>query len=215
MRLNRFSVDIWAHAAFDPTTLMVGSVASSVVGGVTSLIGGSNAQAGATIAAGGQIAAGNAALQAGQMQQAAYNYEAQEDTENASQAFAGGQRQMLADQDKTRLAISTAGTNAGVGSASVIQGQIAKRGSYNAAMDMFNGESAETGLLNKAAGETYSGEAALIGGEEAQTASQIQAQATIAGGSAAMDSSIGSAFGSFGNAFKSYGSFAFPTVKSS
>jgi hypothetical protein len=241
--VKRFSADIWAHAAFDPGTLTAVSVGSGLIGGGISLFGGQQAKEadqegaalsaqGLELAAEGTLAAGDAALQAGVLQKASYDYEAAQDTDNASTAFAAGQRQMLADNDKTRLAISTAraaaagnGTNVAVGSPSSIIGSIARRGSYNAAMDMFNGASAATGLRNKAAGETFSGDAALFGGEEQQQASRIQAQAqrlqaqaTLASGKAAGDaaelSSFGSAFGSFGSAAKTYGSFAYPSIRS-
>ncbi len=158
---------------------------------------------GTGLSASGTIAGGNAAAAAGQMQQQAANFQAAQDEENATQAFASGQRQMLADQDKTRLALSTVrataagnGTDAGVGSPATIAGSIARRGSFNAAMDMFNGASAETGLLNKAAGERYTGEAEAIGGQEAQGASDLAAWGTIAGGAGSM--------------LKGYGQYAYP-----
>jgi len=189
MRNNRFTVDIWAHACFDPATLMVGSLAATAVG--------------SGISAMGTIAGGNAAAQAGQMQQAAANNQAAQLEENATQAFASGQRQALDDQEKTRLAISTArataagsGVNAGVGSPVSDVGALAKRGSYNAALDMFNGASAATGLRNQAAGVRYSGEAAAIGGQEQQQASLLSAAGTIAGGAGSM--------------LKSYGGYAYP-----
>jgi hypothetical protein len=185
--LKRFSVDIWQHACFDPgTMLMAGSLAASAVG--------------TGMQAAGTIAGGNAAAQAGAMQQQAANYQAAQDQENAGQAFAAGQRQMLSDQDKTRLAISSlragagaAGVDPGTGTAATLAGSIARRGSYNAAMDMFNGASTATGLQNKAQGEIYTGQADLIGGQEAQSASQLAALGTIAGGA--------------GSLFKGYGQY--------
>jgi hypothetical protein len=234
--MRRFSTDIWAHAAFDPGTLTAVSVGGSLLSGGMSIFGASKAeeageaaQQGAMISAQGTLAAGDAALEAGRLQKASYDFEAEQDTDNAAQSFAAGQRQALATQDKTRLAISSAravaggnGTNVAVGSPSAIVGDIARRGSYAAATDMFNGESAATGLRNKAAGERFSGEAALFGGQQQQAASRIAAQATLAGGEAARDSAtgnmlanIGNAFGSFGNAAKSYGTWAYPSVRSS
>jgi hypothetical protein len=205
---QRFSCDIWQRCCFDPATLTVASLATTAAGGVAQLIGGQTA-------ASATLAGGNAALQAGQMQQQAANYQAAQLTQNAGQAFASGQRQMLDDQEKTRLAISTAradagasGVNAGVGSPVSIVGSLARRGSYNAAMDMFNGESTATGLLNQAAGATYSGEAALIGGEEGQSASEISANATLAG-------TAGSLIGDVGSGLKIYGNAYNPSIKSS
>lgn len=189
MRTNRFTADIWAVACFDPATLTVASLASTAIGG--------------GISAMGTIAGGNAAAAAGQMQQQAANYQAGQLEENATQTFAAGQRQMLDTQEKTRLAISSAraaaagnGTNAGVGSPATIQGELAKRGSYNAAMDMFNGASTATGLRNQAAGVRYSGTAAAIGGQEAQQASLLSAAGTIAG--------------SAGSMLKTYGGYQYP-----
>lgn len=230
----------WSCVCFDPATLMAGAaVGSSLIGGATSLIGGSDAEAageqsaadieaGAALSASGTIAGGDAALMAGQLQQQAAYYAAEGLEQNAPLAVAAGQRQALDTTLNTNLAISTAranaagnGVNVAVGSPATIQGQLAQRGSYNAAMDMFNGKATATGLLNEAAGERYSGDAALIGGQLQQRAAQIAAQATIAGGKASADSalasgnaaltsSIGSAFSSFGNAAKTYGGFAYP-----
>lgn len=205
MLSKSWSVSIWDRACFDPGTLAVASLAGGAIKGISSLVGGS-------MSANATLAGGNAALLSGQLTQAADNYQAAQLTENAGQAFAAGQRQAIDTADKARLAMGTAradaagnGTNAGVGSAATIQGAIAKRGSYNAMMDMFNGESAETGMLNQAAGARFSGEASLIGGEEAQSASEIAANATIAG-------SIGNAFGSVGDMAKTYGSINWPSI---
>lgn len=184
MRSTSFTVDIWAHAAFDPMTLTAASIGATAIGGLMS--------------AGGTIAGGNAAKAAGVMQQrAAYNTAAQLD-QNAAQAFASGQRQMLDTRQRTNMAISSAraiaagsGTNAGVGSPATIQGALAQRGSYNAAMDMFNGASTATGLRNQAAGVRYGGNAAAIGGQEQQQASYLGAAGTIAGAAGGMARSYG------------------------
>lgn len=174
---------------FDPATLTVASLASTAIGG--------------GISAAGTIAGGNAAAQAGQMQQQAANYQAAQTEENARQSFASGQRQMLDTEEKTRLAISSAraagassGVDIGTGSPADVQGQLAKRGSYNAAMDMFNGASAASGLMNQAAGTRYTGVAEAIEGEQKKKASELAAAGTIAG--------------TAGSMFKTYGSYAFP-----
>lgn len=179
MRSRSFRVDIWAHAAFDPMTLTAASMRASAIGGLAS--------------AGGTIAGGNAAAAAGQMQQNAANYQASQLDSNAAQAFASGQRRMLDTQQTTRMAISSAralsagnGTDAGVGSAATAQGALAQRGSYNAAMDMFNGASTATGLRNQAAGVRYSGNIAAAEGQEQQQASQLAAAGTIAGAAGGM-----------------------------
>jgi hypothetical protein len=177
------------RACFDPATLTVASLASTAIGGAVS--------------AAGTIAGGDAAAQAGQMQQQAANFQASQIEDNSRQAFASGQRQMLDTQEKTRLTLSTLranaagnGVNAADGSPASIAGAIAKRGSYNAAMDMFNGESSATGLLNQAAGVRYTGQAAAIEGQEKQSASLLAAAGTLAG--------------TAGSMAKGYGSYAFP-----
>lgn len=203
--LHRFSCDVWQHACFDPGTLLLGglSIGSQVIG--AGLQG-----AGASAAAGATIAGGNAALQAGQLQKQAADFQAAQLEENAGQSFAAGQRQMLDAQERTRLAISSLragaagnGTNVAVGSNAAIAGDIERRGSYNAAMDMFNGDSARIGQLNQAAGVRLSGEAALIGGQEAQQASLLQAKA-------GEFNAAGTIAGSAGNIFKSIYGFTNP-----
>lgn len=189
MRNSRFTVDVWQHACFDPATLTVATLASTAVG--------------TGLSAAGTIAGGNAAAAAGQMQQTAANYQAAQLDENAAQAFASGQRKMLDTQQKTQLALSTLkanaagnGTDAGVGSNVTDAAALAQRGSYNAAMDMFNGASTATGLRNQAAGVRYTGQAEALGGEEARSGSELAAAGTIAGGAGSM--------------LKSYGSYAYP-----
>jgi hypothetical protein len=187
MRSNSFSCSIWDRACFDPLT-MASMATTAVAGGISAY---------------GTLAGGAAAKQAGDMQQQEANYQAAQLQQNASQAIASGQRQSLDTALKTRLAISTAranaagsGVNAGVGSPVEAQGQLAKRGSYNAAMDMFNGKSTATGLLNQAAGVTYSGQAAELSGEEQQSASYLAAAGTLAG--------------SAGSMMKTYGGYKYP-----
>lgn len=186
---KRFSADIWERCCFDPATLTAASIGATAIGtGVSAM---------------GTLAGGNAAAQAGQMQQQATNFQAAQIDSNATQAIAAGQRQAISTTQKTDLTLGTlranaagSGVNAGVGSPVDVAGAIAKRGSYNAAMDMFNGESTATGLQNQAAGIRYTGQAEAIGGQEQQTASELAAAGTIAGG--------------VGSGLKSYGSFAYP-----
>jgi hypothetical protein len=162
--------------------------------------------AGSVLQAQGTLAGGSYAKQAGDMQQVEANYQADQITQNASQAIASSQRQSLDTAMKTKLAISTAranagasGVNAAVGSPAEAVGQLAQRGSYLAAMDMFNGKSTATGLLNQAAGVRYSGQIAELSGEEQQDASKLAALGTLAG--------------SAGSMMKQYGSAAFPSMR--
>jgi hypothetical protein len=175
----------FANANFDPT----GGILTA---GLT--------MAGGAMSAGGTLAGGAFAKQAGQMQQQAAEYQAEEDEQNAAQAFAAGQRTSLDTAMKMRMAISKStavaagsGVNAGTGSSLTNVGEIEQRGSYQAATDLFNGESKATGLLNEAKAARYGGVIAKIGGEEAQTASYLTAAGTLAG--------------SAGGAFKNYSTY--------
>ena len=140
--------------------------------GLTALGGGINAM--------GTIAGGQMANQAAQ-------YKATQDTINASQAMAAGQRQALDKTLQTRMALSSLrarGAASGVDltspSAVGLAGGIGARGKYQSLMDMWQGQNQATGLLNQAAAERYSGQAA-------QTGASYSALGTIAsmGGSMA------------------------------
>lgn len=156
---------------FDPgTMLMVGSLAATA--------------AGTAISAGGTIAGGQAANQSAKFTAAQLDA-------NAAGATAAGQRTMLDTQEKTRLAQSSltaragaSGVNAGVGSPAAVTGEIAKRGSYLAALDLFRGQDTATGIQNQAAGTRYSGNAAEIG-------ANTSAAGTIAAGVGSMASQYG------------------------
>lgn len=156
--------------------------------------------AGSALSAAGTLASGNAAAQAGGMQQQAAYYQAAQTDANAAQAFASGQRTMLETQRKTNLTMSAArargaasGVDVSTGSPASNIGAIAQRGSYQALMDMFNGESTATGLRNQAVGERWSGDAAEWEGETKQSASKLAAAGTIASGMGKM-SSMGGGF---------------------
>lgn len=183
-----------ARATFDPVSLTVGSMA------MTAAAGG--------ISAAGTLAGGSYAAEAGRMQRQAANAQADQVEQNASQAIASGQRKMFDTQEKTRLAISTArargaasGVNIAEGAPAEVQGELAERGSYHALMDMFNGESTASGLMNQAAGIRYSGKVAELEGEQKQSASYLAAAGTLAG--------------SAGSMMSTYGKFAYPTTRGS
>lgn len=168
----------------DPMTLTAVSMGATAVGGAAS--------------AAGTLAGGSMAARAGQMQQQEADYQAAQLNQNATQAIASGQRQMMDTQQRTRLAMSSStaqaagsGVNAGVGSPATNVGQLAARGSYQALMDMFNGQSKATGLENEAAGDIYSGQAAEIGGAMQKSASYLTAGGTLAG-------TVGSMAGEYG-----------------
>lgn len=199
---DRFSgegLTLWGRAAFLP-----GSIASTI----PTIIGGA-------VSAEGTLAGGNYAAQAGQMEKtAAYakadeqEFEAKQVDENSSQVLASAQRAALDTAQRTRLAISTSratsagsGVDAGVGSAVTNQGELAKRGSYNALMDMFNGESARTALQNRAAGirfgeqiTRYGGDVAEVEGKQKQVLSKYAAAGTLAGTAGSVIKTVGSSF---------------------
>ena len=123
---------------------------------------------GLTAVGGGINALGTIA--GGQMANQAAQYKAAQDTINASQAIAAGQRQALDKQQQTRMAISSlrargaaSGVNLTSPSSVGLASSIAGRGSYQAAMELWQGQNTATGLLNQAAGERYSGAAAETG----------------------------------------------------
>lgn len=160
---------------FGPATLTLGTLAmtATAIGGAAS--------------AAGTLAAGNFAKTAGEMQQQAKIFEAKQLTANSADEIAASQRKMLDTQEKTRLLEATAtaragasGVNAGVGSPLTDVAEIAQRGSYHAAMDLWQGESNATGLKNRATGAIYSGELDEAGGEEAQAGSYLSATGTLA-----------------------------------
>src|SRR6185437_9690492 len=128
--------------ALDAGNLMAASLGATAIGG--------------GISAGGTLAGGSYAAAAGRAQNQAAQFEAGQIDSNAGQAIASGQRQMMDTEQRTRLAESSAiaragasGVSADVGSPAAITGSIASRGSYQAMMDMFNGQSTATGLENR------------------------------------------------------------------
>ena len=180
-----------SNCCFDPGTMMAATMATTAVSG--------------GLSAAGTIAGGNAASTAGRMQQTALNYQADQLESNAAGAIGASQRQMLDTQMKTRLANSqvearaaASGVNAATGSPlATIKGN-AQRGSYQAMMDLFNGENKSTGDLNEAQGLRYSGSMAKIGGDMQQEASRVAALGTIAGTGASM--------------LKTYGAYKYPNL---
>lgn len=173
-RYGASGLSLAGRAAFDPLTLTAITLTATAAAGA--------------MGAAGSIASGNAAQQAGQMQKTAADFQARQIDQNAGQSIASGQRQMFDTQEKTRLAISSAtargaasGIDVAVGSPATNTGEIAQRGSYHALMDMFNGQSAATGMANQATGVRYTGEMAKIGGDTAKQASYLAAGGQIAG----------------------------------
>ncbi len=184
----------WRHytaVLFDPLSTTTAALAS--LGGGSAATGGAMALTGlgAGISAANTIAGGNYAAQAGQMKQAAANFEANQDIENSAGEIAAAQRQSIDANQKANLARSAAttgaaagGVNAGAGSALTNQAEIASRGAYQGAMDLWSGQNQATGLMNQAAAKQYSGTMDVLGGQEQQNAAYLNAISTIAGGGA-------------------------------
>ena len=142
---------------------------------------------GAGLAAAGTIAGGNAAAALGQSQKNAADYQAEQLRENSASEIAAAQRQMLDTQQKTRLAQSRltadaagGGFVASSGSPEAISESIAKRGTYEAAMQLWQGQNASTGDLNKAQGVEMSGQIAADAGKMEQEASYLKAAGNLA-----------------------------------
>ena len=147
--------------------------------------GGAGASAVGTIAGAlGQINAGKAAVEQSQ-------YQAGQLRANEGQAIGSSQRTMLDTIQQGRLLASKAtaaagasGVNAGVGSPAEDIGNIVARTKYNAAMDLFRGQSAATGMENQA-------RAALWSGQVAQQGAKLSAFGTIAGGAGSLIGTYG------------------------
>ncbi len=173
-------VGLFDRAVFDPiVTPML--LATSVVGG--------------GLTAAGTIAGGNSAAAMGRAQAGEASFESAQARMNAGAVLAASQRRMFETQQNTGLLVSKAravgaagGVNVGTGSALENQGAIEQRGRYAAALDLWNGQNAASGELNKAAGLDYTGQIDIIGGKMQQDASRLQAggqfATTIAGAGA-------------------------------
>jgi hypothetical protein len=176
---------------FDPLSTTAAALAtlgggSTATGGAMTLTG-----IGAGISAANTMAGGDYAAQVGRMKQAEANFEADQDVANAAGETAAAQRQAIDFNQRADLLRSSAvahaaanGVNAGAGSALTNQAQIEARGRYQADMDLWSGQNQASGLMNRAAAQRYTGELDVLGGDEMQRASTLNALSTIAGGGA-------------------------------
>jgi hypothetical protein len=145
------------------------------------------ALAGGAISAAGTLMGGAGAAKMGAMQQQAADFQAQQDIMNSAAEIAAAQRKSIDTQYKTNLLRSRAVAGAAAGGVETTTGspltneaQIEARGRYAASLDLWNGQNAATGDLNKAAAAYYySGEMAALGGEMAQDASFFSAAGTL------------------------------------
>lgn len=174
---------LFRNADFDPT------------GGILT---GALALAGGAMSAMGTLAGGSAAATMGRMQQQAAQFQATQDRMNAAADIAQASARAQDIGMRANLVRSTALASAAAGGVVTTGGstvtneaQIASRGQYAAALEMWNGQNSATGDLNKAAAAQYSGQMDLIGGQMAQEASEFSAAGTLVASGA--------------SAFKAYG----------
>lgn len=152
-------LSFYESAVFDPLT-----IASLAITAVSTGIG-----------AAGTIASGENAVAMGKYQQAEYQ-------QQGETAEATGQRAMLEERRKTGLVQSTlqaraagSGGSATAPSTLNLSGQIAKRGEYNALMDLSQGQNQQLGLEGQ-------GDTAAYGGKIAQIGDTYSSIGTVAGG---------------------------------
>ena len=164
------------------------------------------AMAGGAVSAAGTLAGGANAAQLGQMQQGAKQFESTQDVMNSAADIAGAQRSAIDIGQRANLLRSSAvassaagGVNAGTGSALTNEAQISSRGKYAAALDLFNGESASSSDLNKAAAAQYTGTMDLIGGQMQKKASTYAAVGTLASAGATAFKAYGGSMPNFGS----------------
>ncbi len=162
------------------------------------------ALAGGVMSAAGTLMGGAASAQMGRMQQQQYEFQAAQERENAAAEIATAGRKSLDTQMRANLLRSSAVAGAAAGGVTTTGGSpltneamIAARGKYAASLDMWNGENAATGDLNKAIAAHYAGQLAEQGGEMAQTASYFSAAGTLASGGASAYKMYGMSKGAF------------------
>jgi hypothetical protein len=194
--MQYFPYDPWrkyASPLFDPLSVTGAALAS--LGGGSAATGGAMALTGigAGLSAANTLAGGSYAAQAGQLQQQAANFQAQQLQENAPGEIAAAQRQAIDVNQKANVLRSSAvanaaagGVNAGTGSALTNQAQIVNKGQQNSLLDLWQGQNRDTGLLNQAQGVQFSGAIDALAGQQAQQAANLNAMSTIAGGGASL-----------------------------
>lgn len=131
---------------------------------------------------GGTLVSAMGQAQAGQSQQAGYQYEAASARQAAGEAEAAGSASAQQQARKTAIIQSDAaasaagsGVNPGFGSPVINTGRIAKWGTYNQLMAMYDAQVQSTGLKNQAGADEFSG-------QEAASAGQTKAFGTLISG---------------------------------
>jgi hypothetical protein len=156
-----FSAKYSALAVFDPITGTMMAVT----------------MAGAGASAAGTLAGGASAAAMGRASAGEATFEAAQSTTNAASDIAAAQRRMIAQQQSGNLLVGAAtaragasGTDPGLGSTAENVGEIAQKSKIAAALDLWNGQNAAAGELDKAQAQQYQSTLDLIGGQAAQKA---------------------------------------------
>lgn len=184
----------------DPGSVSTGGLAqgAGIFGMLMNFIGGR------TAASGNQQAA-VAATNAGDAMQAAADFEAAQLRVNAGQAVAGGQRNAQNETLKAQLLASRAAAVAAAGGGAVtdpsvthIIADITGRGSYNAAVALYQGEDAARSMNAGADAKTLEGKIAKQGGIDRAAAYNTQADAANLRAFGALGTGALSLFGKYG-----------------
>lgn len=146
------------------------------------------------LAAAGTVVSTIGAIQQGNAQQAAANYQAAQLTQQAGQDRATAQRQAIEERRKAGLALSrvqafSAASGAGATDPTVnnIAGDIAGQGEYNALTQLYNGEERARGLENQASATRFQG-------QQAHQAGLFKAGSTILEGGTSLMTKYGDPF---------------------
>ena len=152
----------------------------------------------------GTLVSAYGAEKQGQAQQSAYNFGAASARQAAGEQSAAGSANALAENRKTQLELSAnaaaaagSGVNPGFGSPLTNTGQIAKYGTYNQLMAMYDSQTQATALENQARGLNFAGANAAQAGKWGATESLIGGANTLYGkygGGAASPSGPGGAY---------------------
>ncbi len=139
----------------------------------------------------GTLVSAFGSMNAGKSQQQAADYSAAVASQEAELAVAAGTSNVAQQYRKTQLGLESntakaaaSGVNPGFGSPVANAGNIAKWGTYNAMMDMFNAKSQAQGLKTQAQADIY-------GGQQAESAGMWNAAGSIIGGATSLASKYG------------------------
>lgn len=139
----------------------------------------------------GTLVSAFGSMNAGKSQQQAADYSAAVAQQDAEEATAAGTSNVAQTYRKTQLALESntaraaaSGVNPGFGSPVTNAGNIAKWGTYNQLMDMYNAKSQAQGLNTQAQADIY-------GGQQAADAGMWNAAGSIIGGATSLAAKYG------------------------